>query len=91
MVFAKNQPQDFLLLLKDPALKLNAEIQLFFDKGLLNFRNSNKEVWFNTPSNKKKMLNVPYQEDPIYIIASFFQTDEGLEALKHLSVLAKNM
>ena len=64
---------------------------IFFDKRLLQFRNSNKEVWFNTPSNKKKMLNVPYQEDPMYIIASFFQSDEGLEALKHLSGLAKNM
>jgi len=91
LVFAKNQPKDFLLLLKDPALKLNAEIQLFFDKKILQFRNNNKEVWFNTPSNKKKMLNVPYEEDPIYIIASFFQTDEGLESLKHLSALAKNM
>ena len=91
LVFAKNQPQDFLLLLKDPALKLNSKIQLFFDKKLLQFRNSNKEVWFNTPSNKKKMLNVPYKEDPYYIIASHFQSDEGLEALKHLSNLAKNV
>ena len=91
LVFAKNQPQDFMLLLKDPALKLNAKIQLFFDKNLLQFRNNNKEVFFNTPSNKKKMLNIPYQEDPFYIIASHFQTDDGLEALKHLSGLAKNM
>ena len=91
LVFAKNQPQDFLLLLKDPALKLNAKIQLFFDKNLLQFRNNNKEVYFNTPSNKKKMLNIPYQEDPFYIIASHFQTDDVLEALKHLSGLAKNM
>ena len=91
LVFAKNQPQDFMLLLKDPALKLNAKIQLFFDKNLLQFRNNNKEVFFNTPSNKKKMLNIPYQEDPFYIIASHFQTDDGLEALKLLSGLAKNM
>ena len=91
LVFAKNQPQDFMLLLKDPALKLNAKIQLFFDKNLLQFRNNNKEVFFNTPSNKKKMLNIPYQEDPFYIIASHFQTDDGLDALKHLSGLAKNM
>ena len=90
LVFAKNQPKDFLLLLKDPALKLNAKIQMFFDKNILQLRNSNKEVWYNTPSNKKKMLNVPYGEDPIYIVASFFQSDEGIESLKHLSGLAKN-
>ena len=91
LVFAKSQPKDFLMLLKDPALKLNANIQLFFDKKLLQFRNQNKEVFFNTPSNKKKMLNIPYGEDAIYIIASHFQTKEGIEVLKHLSALVKNM
>ena len=29
LVFAKNQPKDFLLLLKDPMLKMNATIQSF--------------------------------------------------------------
>lgn len=91
LVFAKNQPKDFLQLLKDPALKLNAKIQLFFDKKLLQLRNNNKEVWYNTSSNKKKMLNVPYGEEPIYIVASFFQSDEGLESFKHLSGLSKNI
>jgi len=91
LVFAKNQPKDFLLLLKDPALKLNASIQLFLDKGIIQYRNQNKEVFYNTPSNKKKMLNIHYGEDAIYIIASYFQTDDGIDALKHLSGLAKNM
>ena len=91
LVFAKNQAKDFLLLLKDPMLKLNATVQGFFDKGLLTLRNGNKEVWFNTPSNKKKMLNVPYGEEPLYMAVSFFQTEEGLELLKHLSGLSKNL
>ena len=90
LVFAKNQPKDFLLLLKDPMLKMNATIQSFFDKNLLTMRNSDKEVWYNTPSNKKKMLNVPYGEEPSHMVASFFQSDEGIESLKHLSGLAKN-
>ena len=91
LVFAKNQPKDFLLLLKDPMLKMNATIQSFFDKSLLTMRNSDKEVWYNTPSNKKKMLNVPYGEEPSHMVASFFQSDEGIESLKHLSGLAKNV
>ena len=77
-------------LLKDPMLKLNASIQNIIDKGLLQLRNQKREVWFNTPSNKKKMCNVPYGEDPLYIIASFFQSDDGLESFKHLKSLAKN-
>jgi len=91
LVFAKNQPKDFLLLLKDPMLKINATVQGFFDKGLLTMRNSNKEIWFNTPSNKKKMLNVPYGEESLYMAVSFFQSDDGVELLKHLSELSKNV
>ena len=91
LVFAKTQPKDFLLLLKDPMLKMNATIQSFFDKGFLTKRNSDKEVWYNTPSNKKKMLNVPYGEEPNHMVASFFQSDQGVESLKHLSGLAKNI
>jgi len=91
LVFANAQPEDFLLVLKDPMLKLNAKIQLFFDKSLLYFKNGKKEVWFNTPSNKTKMMNIPFQEEPVYMVASFFQSKEGLESLKHLSELSKNI
>jgi len=90
LIFAKKQPKDFLLLLKDPALKLNATIQMFFDKNLLTLRNNKKEIWFNTASNKKKLMNVPYEEEPLYMAASFFQSDDGLETYKHLKELAKN-
>ncbi len=54
------------------------------------FRNKDKEIWFNTPSNKKKMMNVPYGEDPIYMASSFFVSDEGVEVYKHLKELLKN-
>ena len=89
LIFAKKDPGGFMRLLKDPMLKLNASIQNIIDKGLLQLRNQKREVWFNTPSNKKKMCNVPYGEDPMYIIASFFQSDDGLESFKHLKSLAK--
>lgn len=90
LVFAKTDPKDFLLLLKDPMLQLNATVQGFFDNGLLTLRNQDKEIWFNTPSNKKKMTNVPYQEDPLHIAVSFFQSDDGVELLKHFKKLSEN-
>ena len=77
-------------MLKDPMLKLNASIQNMLDKSLLQLRNQKREVWYNTPSNKKKMCNIPYGEDPLYIIASFFQSDDGVEMYKHLKTLLKN-
>ena len=90
LIFAKTDPKGFLQLLKDPMLKLNATVQSFFDKGVLTLRNDKKEVWFNTPSNKKKMLNVPYGEEFLHMAVSFFQSDNGVESFKHLKELAKN-
>jgi hypothetical protein len=90
LIFAKDNPKGFLKLLNDPSLKLNSTIQSFLDKSLVQFRNNKKEVWFNTPSNKKKMCNIPYGEDPLYIMASYFHSDDGVEVYKHLKSLAKN-
>jgi len=90
LIFAKQQPAGFMNLLKDPALKFNATIQNILDKNLIQLRNNKKEVWFNTASNKKKMCNIPYGEDPLFIIASYFESDDGLESYKHLKALAKN-
>tara|TARA_R100000353_G_scaffold6941_1_gene8880 strand:- start:621 stop:1199 length:579 start_codon:yes stop_codon:yes gene_type:complete len=91
LVFAKNNPKDFLSILKDPMLQLNATVQSFFDSNLLTLRNGDREIWFNTPSNKKKMLNVPYGEDPLHMAVSFFQSDDGVELLKHLKKLTENL
>ena len=90
LVFAKENPKDFLLILKDPMLKLNATVQGFFDNSFLTLRNQDKEIWFNTPTNKKKMTNVPFGEDPLHIAVSFFQSDDGVDLLKHLKKLSEN-
>ena len=84
LVFARKEPREFLNVLNDPMLKLQAKIHLFFDEGLLTFRKNKKEVWFSTKSNKKRMLVVPYGEDPYFMVASFFTSDEGIESLKML-------
>ena len=87
LVFVKRDPQTFMKMINDPMLKLQSNVQLFFDKGLLSFRNKQKEVWYNTSSNKKKMLTVPFGEDPYYIVGSYLQSDDGIEALKMLETL----
>lgn len=90
LVFARKDPQAFLEMINDPELKFTADIQMLFDKKLLTFRKNQTEVWYNTPSNKKKMLSVPFGEDPIHIVGSFLQSDDGIEAYKFLKKLAKN-
>jgi hypothetical protein len=87
LVFAKNNPMQLLEIVNDPTLKLQSTVSLFFDKGLLTFRKNQKEVWFNTNTNKTKLLNIPFGENPYTITASFFQSDDGLESYKVLEKL----
>jgi hypothetical protein len=84
LVYAKTDPRGFLNVLNDPELRFQAKVRLFFENKLLILRNSEKEVWFNTITNKKKMLSVPFGEDPYDMVAHFLQSDEGLDSLKML-------
>jgi hypothetical protein len=87
LVFAKNDPKEFLNILNDPELKFQAKVRLFFENKLLILRNGDKEVWYNTSTNKKKMLSVPYGEDPYEMSAHFLQSDEGIDSLKMLEAI----
>lgn len=84
LVYAKNNPVSFLEMLNDPMLELQNKCAKFFEQGLLMLRNKNKDVYFNLPQNKKKLLTIPYGEDAIYIVSSYMQSDEGLEVLRLL-------
>lgn len=87
LVFAKRDPKEFLNILNDPELKFQAKVRTFFENKLLILRNGDKEVWFNTPTNKKKMLSVPFGEDPYEMVAHFLQSDEGIDSLKMLEAV----
>jgi len=84
LVYAKREPSDFLNVLNDPMLKLQSKVHSFFENNLLTFRKNRKEVWYNTSSNKTRMLVVPYGEDPYYLVSSFLSSDDGIESLKLL-------
>lgn len=87
LVYAKTEPRDFLNILNDPELQFQAKVRLFFENRLLALRNNDKEVWFNTSTNKKKMLSVPFGEDPYEMTGHYLQSDEGLDALKMLEAI----
>jgi hypothetical protein len=84
LIYAKQDPRGFLNLINDPMLKLESNVRKYFDGKVLAFRNGNKEVWFNTPSSKKKMINIPFGSDPYVEVTLYLQTDEGIDALKLL-------
>lgn len=84
LVYARRDPRGFLNVIEDPMLKLQSSVHMFFERKLIMFKNGQKEVWFNTSSNKKKMLTVPYGEDPYFTVAEHLRTEQGLDALKML-------
>jgi hypothetical protein len=84
LVYAKKDPSDFLHILNDPELKYQSKIVSFFENKLLVLRNNNKEIWFNTPTNKKKMCTIPYGADPYDFAGQYLQNDEGIDFLKML-------
>ena len=87
LVFAKQDPHGFLSVLNDPELQYQDQVRLFFDKSLLALRNSGKDIYFNTPTNKKKMCSVPFGEDAYSVAAHFLRSDEGIDALKMLETI----
>jgi hypothetical protein len=82
-MFAKRYPNDFMEAMNDPLLKLQNKCANYFSENLLTLKNK-KDVYYNLKGNKNKLLTVPYGEDPLFIVASFLQSDEGLEVLKIL-------
>jgi hypothetical protein len=80
--YAKDNPDKFVDKMNSPEKKLQEKIRLFFEHDLLKFRRNKKEVWFNTSSNKGKMLNVPTSSDPYEIIAQYLKTDTGILQIK---------
>lgn len=86
LVFAKTNPMEFLNILNDPMLKFQDKVRQFFENKLLQFRNNEKEVWFNTPTNKKKMMSIAFGEDPYEAVSLYLKSDEGIEAMKMLEV-----
>ena len=83
-VYARTYPIDFLSMLNDPMLKLQNTCAKFFEYNIIVMKNKDRDIYFNLPQNKKKLLTVPYGEDKNYILASYLQTDEGIEVLKLL-------
>ena len=82
-LFAKRYPGEFMESINDPLLTLQNKCAKFFSEGLLVLKNK-KDVYYNLKGNKNKLLTVPYGEDPLFILASFLQSDEGLEVLRIL-------
>ena len=77
LVFARNNPYELLTMAGDPDVQMKNNIAKFFDMNIIQYRNKGKDVYFNLPNNKKRMLTVPEGEDGMEAVKLFFETEEG--------------
>ena len=84
LIYAKNNPEDLIDIVNDPLLDLQHEVHQFFENGWITFKNNKRDVYYSLPSNKKKMMSVPFEEDAYDAVASYMQSNDGLEAYKYL-------
>lgn len=77
LVFARNNPYELLTMAGDPQVKMKNNIAMFFDMNIIQFRNKGKDVYFNLPNNKKRMLTVPDGEDGYESVKIYFESEEG--------------
>jgi len=84
LLYARNYPEEFLDALNDPMVKIQNLVAKCFEQNKLGLRNKGKDVYFNLKTNKTKLLTVPFGENPQYIVASYLNSDDGLETYKLL-------
>ena len=89
LVYARQEPVEFLDLLEDNMIDIQGLVQTFFDTGLI-IQKKKGAIHFNTANNKKRMVVVPNGEDKLFVVASYLQSDEGIEALKMLESFLEN-
>jgi len=79
-IFAKNNPALFLELANDANVHLRNVAIKATEAGVISLSGDNRT--FNWGSNNRKLMTVPFDENPYSAMASFFKTDEGIEVLR---------
>ena len=71
-------------MLDDPMLSVQDIAQKALDKGFLGLRNNRRDIYFNFKDNKKKMMTIPFEEEPVSALAAYLQTNDGIEVMELL-------
>ena len=90
LIYAKKDPHTFMEVVSDPEIEFEDEVRRFFENKLLMLKNNNKDVYYNIPGNKKKMLSVPFNEDYYHVVGSFLKSDDGVDVYKALLKMLKS-
>ena len=81
-IFAKRNPSLFLELANDENVHLRNVAIKATESGVISLSGDNRT--FNWASNNRKLMTVPFDENPYSAMAAFFKTDEGMEVFRSI-------
>jgi hypothetical protein len=77
IVFARNNPQEFLRIIQDEDMGLKSLAMKAVDHKIIRLAPDGRAfVW---AKNGKKLMTVPFDQEPYPALAAWFKTDEGME------------
>jgi len=82
LLFARNNPVLFINLANDENVQLRNTAIRAAEAGIINL--SPDQRTFTWGSNGRKLMNVPFDENPYSAFAAFLKTDEGVEIYKSI-------
>ena len=82
MLFARNNPALFINLANDENVQLRNFAIRAVEVGIINLSPDQRS--FTWGSNGRKLMNVPFDENPYSAFAAFLKTDEGVEIYKSI-------
>jgi hypothetical protein len=82
LLFAKRNPSAFITLVEDDNVQLRNFGIKAVEAGVVNLSGDQKS--FHWATNNKKLMSVPFDENPYSAFASYLKTDEGVEVYKSI-------
>jgi hypothetical protein len=82
MLFARNNPYLFIDLANDENVQLRNVAIRAVEAGIVML--SQDQRTFTWASNNRKLMTVPFDENPYSAMAAFFKTDEGIEVFRSI-------
>ena len=81
-MFAKKDPELFLEVSKDEDIKLRNLANRAVERGIIELTDDNTIFRF---ANGKKIMQVPFDQNPYGALAQYFKTDPGVDLMKSIT------
>ena len=82
LIFARSNPKTFLSLASDENVYIRSMGILAVEQGLMELQDDQRT--FTWKSTGRKVMTVPFGEQPYSALAAFFKTDEGVEVYQSI-------